>query len=373
MNEQNKDIKLEIITSIDNDIYNVVKTIETFMCQDFENESDLLTGQEKIAILLLSLGSEISAKIFNKLTMEKIKMLVLEIANISIVMPETKEKILYEFYNSYKAQQYIAEGGISFARSILEQAFGEEKAYEIIDKLTASITVRPFDFMSKLSDSLIFEIIKDETMEVVSLILSQLRLKQASAILNDLSINQQLEIINYLGSTKNINLSEIKEIEKRLEKKADLFMQNEYMYLDGVDTIVEILGCLTIENEKMILESLESTNRQLYNEINDKLFVFEDILVLTNDDVKKIISSKDIYDEDIIFSLKGACDEIKSHILNNILGERKVIIEYRLENLGLVYKKNVIDARQKIVEIIRKLRNENEIFIPRGLGDEIIY
>lgn len=370
MNEENKNMELEILKIIDDDFNGAINAIRSFLQQDFESEQ--FSGPEKVAALLISLGVDISAKIFNELTDKEIEIIVLEIANMTIILSDFKEKIFYEFYNVYLAQQYITEGGFSFAKKILEKALGESKAFEIISKLTVSFKVRPFDFVRQFSSLEIYRLLIDENTDTIAIVLSQLKPSQASNFFNKLSIEKQLEVINYLATTEILDMHLIKEIEINIEKKSQSILMDNCLILNGMDTIVEILNNSDRKVEKEILDQLCNKNKTLHDDIVNKLFVFEDIICLTNNDIKKVINSAYITDEDLVLALKDASKDLKNVILNNLTGERKVIIEYRLEYSDPVYRKNVIKAQQKIIKIIRDLQNNDQILVCRGYEDEII-
>ena len=309
-----------------------------------------MDGVEKAAILLIALGPEKSAQIFKHLKEEEIEQLTLEIANTSSVSPQTKEQVLNEFYEVCLAQQYIAEGGITYAKELLEKALGEDKARDVIGKLTASLQVRPFEFIRKTDSTQLLNFIQDEHPQTIALILSYLPAAQASSVVSALPPDKQ--------------------VEKVLERKLASLVNQDYTIVGGVDAIVEILNSVDRGTEKHIMETLEVEEPELADEIRKKMFVFEDILSLDNRAIQRVL--RDVDNHDLALALKGATEEVQNVILNNLSTRLASMIKEDMEYMGPVRMKDVEDAQQKIVNIIRKLEDSAEIVISRGGGDEII-
>ena len=321
------------------------------MAKSHNNSEREMDGVEKAATLLIALGPEKSAQIFKHLKEEEIEQLTLEIANTSSVSPQTKEQVLNEFYEVCLAQQYIAEGGISYAKELLEKALGEEKARDVIGKLTASLQVRPFEFIRKTDSTQLLNFIQDEHPQTIALILSYLPPSQASAVVSALP-------------------PVIKQVEKVLERKLASLVNQDYTIVGGVDAIVEILNSVDRGTEKHIMETLEVEEPELADEIRKKMFVFEDILSLDDRAIQRVL--RDVDNNDLALALKGATEEVQNVILNNLSKRLAVMIKEDMEYMGPVRMKDVEEAQQKIVNIIRKLEDSAEIVIARGGGDEII-
>jgi len=330
-----------------------------------------LSGKEKAAILLITLGPEKSAQIFRHLKEEEIEALTLEIANISAVMPETKEQVLEEFYQVCLAQQYITEGGIAYAKQILEKALGETRAFEVISKLTVSLQVKPFDFIRKTDAGQVLNFIQNEHPQTIALILSYLRPKQAAEVLTELAPDKQADVARRIAMMDRTSPEVIKEVEKALEKKLSALMTEEYTAVGGVDSVVEILNAVDRSTEKHIMETLEAEDVELSEEIKKKMFVFEDILTLDNRSVQ-VVLRQDIDNRELATALKGSSEEVQSLIFNNLSKRLSAMIKEDMDYMGPVRKSDVEEAQQKIVNIIRRLQKTGEIFIARGGGDEII-
>ena len=327
-------------------------------------------GVQKAAILLITLGPERSADIFKHLKEEEIEELTLEIANTRSVSPQVKEDILNEFYQVCLAQQYIAEGGIGYAKELLDKALGQEKAQEVISKLTASLQVRPFEFVRKTDPSQLLNFIQDEHPQTIALILSYLPASQASMVVSSLPPEKQADVARRIAQMDRTSPDVIKQVEKVLERKLSSLVNQDYTIVGGVDAIVSILNSVDRGTEKHIMETLEVEEPELADEIRKKMFVFEDILSLDDRAIQRVL--RDVDNSDLALALKGATEEVQNVILNNLSKRLAVMIKEDMEYMGPVRMKDVEEAQQKIVNIIRKLEDSAEIVIARGGGDEII-
>lgn len=331
--------------------------------------SDMM-GVQKAAVLLIALGPEKSASIFKHLKEEEIEELTLEIANTRSISPQVKESILNEFYQVCLAQQYIAEGGIDYAKELLEKALGPEAAQNVISKLTASLQVRPFEFIRKTDATQILNFIQDEHPQAIALILSYLPSSQASVIISALPLEKQADVAKRIAQMDRTSPDVIKEVESVLERKLSSLVNQDYTIVGGVDSIVEILNSVDRGTEKHIMENLEIEEPELADEIKRKMFVFEDILALDDKTIQRIL--RDVDNNDLGLALKSATEEVQNVIFNNLSKRLSAMIREDMDFMGPVRMKDVEEAQQKIVNIIRKLEDSGEIIIARGGGDEIV-
>ncbi|WP_129596922.1 flagellar motor switch protein FliG [Anaerophilus nitritogenes] len=329
-----------------------------------------LTGKEKAAVLLISLGPDKSAKIFKHLQEEEIEELTLEIANMRRISPEEKEKVLEEFYQICLAQEYISEGGINYAKEILEKALGSEKAFDIVNKLTASLQVRPFDFVRKADASQLLNFIQNEHPQTIALILSYLGPQQAGQIVSALPQNKQAEVAKRIATMDRTTPEIIKEVEAVLESKLSSMVTQDYTSAGGIQAIVDLLNAVDRGTEKFIMESLEIEDVELAEEIKKRMFVFEDIITLDSTSIQRFI--RDVDNNELAVALKGSTEEVQEVIFNNMSKRMAEMIKEDMEFMGPVRLKDVEEAQQKIVNAIRKLEEAGEIIISRGGGDEII-
>ena len=334
---------------------------------------ELLTlgGKTKAAMLLISLGPEKSAKVFKHLKEEEIEALTLEIATVGTVLPEVRDGVLEEFYQVCIAQQYIAEGGIGYAKQLLEKALGDDKANEIISKLTISLQVKPFDFIRKDDISQIINFIQNEHPQTIALILSYLKPVQAAEILSSLDPEKQADVARRIAIMDRTNPDIVKEIEVALEKRISALMTSEFTEVGGIDAIVEILNAVDRNTEKNIMDTLETDATELSEEIKKKMFVFEDLLSLDNRAIQTVLR-EDIDQRDIATALKGASEELQNILLNNMSKRMAAMIKEDMEFMGPVRRAEVEEAQQKIVNIVRRLQETNQIVVARGGGDDII-
>ena len=333
-------------------------------------KSEEISGIQKAAILLITLGPDKSASVFKHLKEDEIEQITLEIANTRSVSPAVKDKVMDEFYEVCLAQQYIAEGGIGYAKDLLEKALGAERARDVIGKLTASLQVRPFEFVRKTDASQLLNFIQDEHPQTIALILSYLSSAQASVIISALSPDKQTDVAKRIAQMDRTSPDVIKEVEKVLEQKLASLVNQDYTIVGGVDAIVEILNTVDRGTEKHIMESMEIEDPELADEIRKKMFVFEDILSLDDRSVQRVL--REVDNNELAVALKGSNEEVQNLIFNNLSKRLATMIKEDMEFMGTVRMKDVEEAQQKIVNIIRKLEDSAEIIISRGGGDEIV-
>ena len=332
--------------------------------------SDEMNGVQKAAVLLIALGPEKSADIFKHLKEDEIEELTLEIANTRSVSPQMKEAVLEEFYQMCLAQQYIAEGGIGYAKELLEKALGNDKAQDVISKLTASLQVRPFEFVRKTDPSQLLNFIQDEHPQTIAMILSYLTSQQAAMVIGALTPEKQADVAKRIAMMDRTSPDVIKEVERVLERKLASLVNQDYTIVGGVDSIVNILNTVDRGTEKHIMENLEIEEPELADEIRKKMFVFEDILLLDDRAIQRVL--RDVDNADLGIALKCANEEVQNVIFKNLSKRLASMIKEDMEFMGPVRMKDVEEAQQKIVSIIRKLEDSAEIVISRGGGDEIV-
>lgn len=333
-------------------------------------ERRTLTGRKKAAILLIALGKEKASEIYKHLNEDEIEQLTLEIANLSRVDAEMKNQVMEEFYQLCLAQNYISEGGIEYAREILERALGSQKALEIINKLTSSLQVRPFDFIRKAEPAQILNFIQNEHPQTIALVLAYLRPQQAAAIISSLPQEKQVEVATRIALMDRTSPDVIKEVERVLEKKLSSMLTADFTNAGGIQALVDILLSVDRGTEKYIMENLELRDRELAEEIRKRMFVFEDIVTLDNRSIQRFL--REVDNSDLALALKGASEEVKKVIFANMSKRLQEMIKEDMEYMGPVRLRDVENAQQKIVNIIRQLEEAGEIIISRGGGDEVI-
>ena len=248
-----------------------------------------LTGKQKAAILLITLGPDISASIYKHLTEEEIEELTLEISTIKNVSADEKEKVLEEFYNMAMAQDYITQGGIGYAKMLLEKSLGPEAAATIINRLTSSLQVRPFDFARKADPNQILNFIQNEHPQTIALVLSYLDPAQAGQILSNLPQEMQADVARRIAVMDSTSPEIIHEVEEMLEQKLSATFTHDYTKTGGIEAVVEVLNDVDRTTEKTILDNLSLQDPELAEEIKKRMFVFEDIVTLDNRAIQLVI------------------------------------------------------------------------------------
>lgn len=332
--------------------------------------SENRSTKEKAAILLIALGRDYSAKVLRQLNEDEIEQLTLEIANVRLVDAKTQNEILKEFSEACLAQNYIMEGGIEYAKDILQQAIGQQRAIELISRLTASLQVRPFDFVRRMDASSLLNMIQNEQPQTIALILSYLDPQQAADILSALPDEIQTDVIAKIAHMGKTSPEHIREIERILEKKLMTMGVSDYTKVGGIDTTVSILNATDRRTEKNILDSLSQLDQDLVEEIKSKMFLFEDITRLDRISLQRVL--KEVDQDDLVLALKGVKEEVSSYIFENLSSRVQEMIREELAIRGPVPIRDVEAAQQKIVSIIRRLEDANEITIARGKEEQLI-
>jgi len=329
-----------------------------------------MTTKEKAAILLISLGKEYSAELYKHLSEEEISDMTLSITTTRRVEPEIQEQVITEFYEMCLTQKFISEGGIDYAREILEKAIGLEKANEMIRKLSSSLQVRPFDFIRRVDSNQILNVIHNEHPQIIALVLSYIEPKQAAQIIASLPQERQVEIISRISRMGSASPEYIKEAERIMERRISSMGYTDNIVVGGIDTIVNIVNSLDRSSEKNILESLDVNDNELAEEIRKKLFVFEDIAKLSNVAIQRVL--REINSSDLAIALKMATEDVSSKIYANISKRLAEMIKDDMEVMGPVRVRDIEEAQQRIVNVVRKLEEEGEIIVARGEGDDMI-
>ncbi|MDQ1913306.1 flagellar motor switch protein FliG [Paenibacillus sp. GD4] len=329
-----------------------------------------LSGRQKAAILLISLGPEVSAQIFKHLRDEEIEQLTLEIANVRKVDNSEKEAIMAEFHQICLAQEFISQGGISYAKDILEKALGSQKALDIINRLTATLQVRPFDFARKADPAQILNFIQNENSQTIALVLAYLQPEQASIILSSLPQDKQADVAKRIALMDSTSPEVISQVERVLEQKLSSTVTQDYTNAGGITSIVQILNGVDRGTERTILDSLEIQDPELAEEIKKRMFVFEDIVNIDNRSIQRII--RDIENADLQLALKVASEEVREAIFKNMSKRMAESFREEMEFMGPVRLRDVEEAQTRIVATIRRLEESGEIIIARGGGDDIV-
>jgi len=329
-----------------------------------------LTGRQKAAILLISLGPEISAQVFKHLKEDEIEQLTLEIANVRKVSQERRDEVVAEFYQMCLASEYISQGGIDYAKDVLERALGNQKAVEILNRITASLQVRPFDFVRKTDPSQLLNFIQTEHPQTVALIMAYLDPEKAAIVLSALPHDRQADVARRIAIMDRTSPEIIKEVERVLERKLSSLVPQEVTSAGGVQAVVQVLNRVDRGTEKTIMEALEIQDPELAEEIKKLMFVFEDIVQLDDRAIQRILREVDSHD--LALALKGSSEEVSEKVKRNLSKRAQDMLREEIEFMGPVRLRDVEEAQSRIVSSIRRLEEAGEVIIARGGGDEII-
>lgn len=328
------------------------------------------TQREKAAILLISLGKDYCAQVFKHLKNDEIEQLTLDITNMRRIEPETRDLVIKEFHELCLAHSYFSEGGIDYATEVLNKALGQQRAMELIGKLTSTLQVIPFEFLRKIDPTQLYHFIKNEHPQTIALVFSYLEPNIAAAILNSLPQERQVDVVSRISKMGRTSPEYIKEVERIFERKLSNVSMSDYTTIGGIDSIVTILNSVDRGTEKNILENLEMQDAELADEIRRRMFVFEDIVKLSSMAIQRIL--REVDNNDLTIALKGAAKDVSDIIFSNMSKRLQEMIKEDMELMGPIRIRDVEVAQQKIVSVIRKLEDSSEIVIVRGQEDVLV-
>ena len=314
-----------------------------------------LTNQQKAAILFIAIGPEYSAKLFQHMDDDEIEQLTLEIANQKQVSSALKAEVISEFYSMCMAQDYISSGGLQYAQNVLEKALGPDKALEIINRLTTSLQVRPFDFLRKTDPAQLINFIQNEHPQTIALIMAYLEPDQAAIVLGALPPESQVEVTKRIATMDRTSPDSIREVERVLERKLSSMVTQDFTTAGGL---------------KSIVETLEVDNPELAEEIKKLMFVFEDIVQIDDRSLQLVL--RQVETKDLSLALKATPQEVAEKVYKNMSTRAADMLREEIEFMGPVKIRDVEEAQQKVVAVIRVLEDKGEIVISRGKGDEMI-
>ncbi|MCB1199483.1 MAG: flagellar motor switch protein FliG [Leptospiraceae bacterium] len=328
------------------------------------------SGKQKAAIFLLAIGSEVAADVMKRLSEAEVDTLTYEIARLDKVTPEDKEKVLQEFQELMMAQEFITRGGIDQARAILERALGTQKAIDIVNRLTSSLQVRPFDFVRRQDPAQLMNFIQNEHPQTIALILSYLDPNKAAQILSSLNHNIQADVARRIAKMDRTSPEVLREVERVLERKLSTLSNEDFTMAGGIEAVVEVLNQVDRGTEKSIIEALEEEDPELAEEIKKKMFVFEDIVLLDDKSIQRVMREIDM--QDLAKALKAVDTDVQEKIFRNMSKRAAALLREDMEFMGPIRIKDVEEAQQKIVNIIRKLEEDGEIIVARAGEDELV-
>jgi flagellar motor switch protein FliG len=334
------------------------------------NKKSNLLGREKVSVLMVTLGNEIASEIYKLMDDTSIEITTLEIANLRKVSPELKLDVMKEAQEILMAREFMARGGVEYARDILERALGPERAQNLLSRVTASLQVRPFDFMRHTDPQQVLGFIQGEHPQTIALIMSYLDPPQAAMIISGLPAVMQAEVAKRIARMDRITPEILREVERVLERKLSTVMGQDFTLAGGVDAVVAIINSADRATERNIMEYLEENDPELSEEIKKRLFVFEDILRLDDRSLQRVLREVEL--KELGLALKGATEDLRSKFFKNMSKRAAEMLKEDMDFMGPVRVKDVEESQQKIVNAVRSLEEAGEIVIAAGGEDELV-
>jgi flagellar motor switch protein FliG len=336
-----------------------------------ESQGKEYKGLSKAAVLLLAIGPESAGIILRHMSRELVEDLTREVAGLGNVPSSVRERILNDFYHVALAKHYASEGGLVYARSVLEKALPKDEATRVMQQIEHSVYKQPFAFLQKAETENLLTFMQDEHPQTIAMILAHLPSSKGSEILAGLPQNKQVEVVTRVANMEQTNPEVIREVEQGLADRLSGVMTQQFQKVGGVDSVAEMLNLSDRSTEKGILEALEAEDPDLVEQIRRLMFVFEDILLVNDKGIQAVL--KEIDNEELALSLKTASDEMKEKIFSNMSERAAQLIKEDMEYMGPVRLSDVEQAQQRIVDVVRRLEDAGEIILAgRGGESEVI-
>ena len=330
-----------------------------------------LSPEQRAAAVIVSLGADKASKIYKHLSESDIEKLTIEVAKLGHITPEQMEAVLDEFYKTCLTQKVVTDGGMEYARAVLEKAFGESTAQTLLEKLSKSMKVRPFEFVRKSSVKNLISFLQHERAQTIALVLSYADADQASAVISELPKDKRIRVVEAIARMESASPDAIRVVETSLKKRFEsILTTQDFTKIGGIDYIADVMNHMDRTNEKYIFDELGKENEELAENIRKKMFVFEDIVSMDNRSIQRFIRECDV--KDIVYALKGSDDNIKELIFANVSSRMAESIESDLEVTVNVRLRDVEEAQSRIVGVIRRLEEAGELIIVKSGKDEII-
>lgn len=329
-----------------------------------------MTGQQKAAAVIVALGAENASKVYKYLREDEVEQLTYEVARLSQMSSKDSQDIVESFYQICLTQKVVTEGGVEYAKNVLEKAFGQQAANSLLERVTKSLRTKAFDFIRKADYKNIIAIIQNEHPQTIALILSYARADQAAAVIAELPREIRLDVVERIATMDRTSPEIIKIVEKNLEDKFSSIMSLDFTEFGGVNYIADVMNNMDRANEKYIFDELNRKDASLSEEIRKRMFVFEHITILDDMSIQRFL--REVDSKDLVFALKGANQEVANVIFKNMSTRSSESVKSDLEYTHNVRLRDVEEAQQRIVGVIRRLESEGELVIMKGGKDEVI-
>ena len=333
-------------------------------------EVEEMSAIQKAAIVVTSIGAENAAKVYQRLSDEDVERLTFEVSSLPHIEIETVDEVLTEFYELCLTQKVITEGGIDYARDVLIKAYGPELAQRLMDKVAKSMQTKAFEFVKRSDYKNLLAIIQNEHPQTIALVLSYVNSDQASHVLQELPKEKRVEVVERIAKMESASPETVKAIETTLERKFSAVVSMDLTEVGGINYVADVLNKVDRGTEKYIFDELSARDPSLVEEIKKKMFVFEDILSLDSMSIQRFI--RDVETKDLAIAIKGSNAEVAATLYANMPQRMQESIQQEIEYLHNVRMRDVDEAQQRIVGIIRHLEEEGELVIGKSGEDEII-
>lgn len=335
-----------------------------------ETEKIELSYPQKAAAVIVSLGADKASGLYQFMDPEEIEALTLEVARLGLLDSEQTEEVLTEFYQNCMTSKAVTEGGLEYARTVLEKAFGNQTALALLEKVTKSLKNREFAFLDKADVKSLYSALQNERPQTVALVLSYVDPDKAAGVIEQLEPRRQIRVVEAIATMESASPTAIKTIEAEMERKFSSIITQSNVKVGGIDYVAGIMNNLDRSSEKSIFDGLSAHNADLADEIRKRMFVFEDIITMDDRSVQRFV--RDCDPRDLVLALKTANSEVANKLFTNMSARMAESIRDDLEVTTNVRMKDVEDAQQRIVGVIRDLEERNEIIIMKGGKDDII-
>lgn len=329
-----------------------------------------LSGKQKAAAIIISLGADDASKIYKYLKEDEIEQLTYEISRLQHLSPRTMEDTLKDFYDLCLTQKVITEGGLEYAKNVLEKAFGSQTATSLLERVTKTLRSKSFDFLRKADYKNLLTIIQNEHPQTIALILSYARADQASAVIAELPKEKRIDVVERIAKMDRTSPEIVKYVEQELEKKFNTIISVDFTEIGGVNYVADVMNNMDRGNEKYIFDELNKKDAKLADEIRMRMFVFEDIVTMDSLSIQRFL--REVDSKDLVYAIKGSNKEVSDMLFGNMSTKMAETIKSELEYTHNVRLRDVEEAQQRIVSVIRRLEEEGELIIAKSGKDDII-
>ncbi len=329
-----------------------------------------LTGAQQAAAVIIALGAEKASKLYQYMDPEEVEQLTLEVARLGFLDSEETEQALGDFYRMCQTNKAVTEGGLEYARAVLEKAYGAQAAADLLDKVTKSMKNREFAFMNKADVKALFSALQNERPQTIALVLSYIDADKAAGVITQLDHDVQVKVVEDIAKIDSVSPTAVKIVEAEMSKKFSQIVIDADVKVGGIDYVADVMNNLDRASEKNIFDNMEEYNPDLVTEIRKRMFVFEDIVTMDDRSVQRFV--RDCDPRDLVLALKAADAGVANKLFTNMSTRMAQSIRDDLEITTNVRMRDVEEAQQRIVDIIRGLEERNEIIILKGGKDDII-